>query len=83
MNFKQQFFGATTTLSIFAWAAMVLAVGGWVFFAFGWAALCFASELAAFVLGISSCCPLGGIATLCAVLTLGGWLLYGVMMSAS
>ncbi len=83
MKLNSPFFGTSTALRVFASTAMGFVFGGWVLFALGWMGLCLASQLAAFVFGISSCCPFGGIATFGAVLNLISWLVYGMMMSAS
>ncbi len=83
MNLNSNFYGSSTTLKVFAAAAIGIVLGGWIFFAFGWIGSWLTCQLVAFVLGMSSCCPLGGVATLCSVLTLAAWLVWGVMMSAS
>jgi hypothetical protein len=83
MNLISNFRGSSPTLRIFAAAAMASLLGGWVFFAFGWHGSWLASQITAFVLGMSSCCPLGGIAALGSVLTLASWMVWGVINSAS
>ncbi|MBN8417399.1 MAG: hypothetical protein J0L73_00640 [Verrucomicrobia bacterium] len=83
MNLHSNFFGSSATLRIFAAAAMALLLGGWVFFAWGWHGAWLACQVTAFVLGMSSCCPLGGIATAGSVITLAAWLAWGVLNSAS
>jgi hypothetical protein len=83
MNLKSSFYGSSTILRLFAAAAIGSMVGGWIFFSLGWFGPWLFSQFATFVLGMASCCPLGGIATLCSVLTLASWLALAWMNSAS
>lgn len=83
MNLHSNFFGSSATLRVFAAAAVAFLLGGWVFFACGWHGAWLASQVMAFVLGMSSCCPLGGIATAGSVIILAAWLAGGVLNSAS
>ena len=83
MNLSSNFYGSSATLRIFAATAIALLLGGWVFFACGWHGAWQVSQITAFVLGMSSCCPLGGIATAGSVVTLAAWLVWGVLNSAS
>ncbi len=83
MNLKSNFYGSSATLRVFAAAAIGSMVGGWIFFSLGWFGPWLFSQFIAFVLGMSSCCPLGGIATTCSVLSLAAWLVWGMMNSAS
>ncbi len=83
MNLSSNFYGSSATLRIIAAAAIASMVGGWIFFAFGWFGPWLFSQFATFVLGMASCCPLGGIATLFSVLTLASWLALAWMNSAS
>lgn len=83
MNLHSNFYGSSATLRFFAAAAVAIMLGGWILFACGWHGAWLGSQVTAFVLGMSSCCPLGGITTLASALALTSWLVWGVMNSAS
>lgn len=83
MNLNSNFYGSSTTLRIFSVAALGSIVGGWIFFLLDWFGPWLFSQFIAFVLGMSSCCPLGGIVTACSVLSLAIWFVWAIMNSAS
>ena len=77
-QFRKHFFGASPVLRVLAWFAVICLLGGWVLLALliggidrtWFASTILTSHLVAFVAGISSCCPFGGIAALLAAVTL-------------
>ena len=77
-RFRKHFFGASPILSAIALLSLACLLVGWVLFALlasgihrdSFYPTIIGSELVAFVTGISSFCPFGGIVTLLATLTL-------------
>jgi hypothetical protein len=76
--FRKHFFGASPVLRVMAWLAVICLLLGWLplfLLSLGiphdyFPAVILTSHLTAFVIGISSCSPLGGIASLLAAATL-------------
>jgi hypothetical protein len=85
-RFGRYFCGASPVLRALAWIAVTCLVAGWFFLllptigirhsSFGASFAC--SHLVAFISGISSFCPLGGISSTFAVLSLLVTLTYGI-----
>jgi hypothetical protein len=76
--FRTHFFGSSALLRVMAWFTVICLLVGWLLLGLPGLGIqrdyfhpvILASHLTAFVTGISSCCPFGGIAGLLAAMTL-------------